>query len=109
MRPKVTPAAGSRGFSDKLLRERIELRSVQRKSRSQQRCFFTKVKEELQFIPAPLKGASNTGREGGVRAGPAQERSSRPAPSTPPGQRVSPPPPLLAYLINAKYVDGLPL
>ena len=44
-----------RGFSDKLVRERIELSLSEDEKAGASKVFFTKVKEELQFIPAQLK------------------------------------------------------
>ena len=45
----------TRGFSDKLLRERIELTLSDEEKAGASKTFFTKVKEELEFIPAQLK------------------------------------------------------
>ena len=44
-----------RGFSASLLRERIELTLSDEQKAGASKVFFTKVKEELQFIPAQLK------------------------------------------------------
>ena len=44
-----------RGFSAWLLRERIELTLSDEQKVGASKVFFTKVKEELQFIPAQLK------------------------------------------------------
>ena len=44
-----------RGFSDQLLRERIELTLSDEEKAGASKTFFTKVKEELEYIPAQLK------------------------------------------------------
>jgi len=55
--PAAKPAAQrrQRGFSDTLLRERIELRLSDEAKAGALKTFFTKVKEELEYIPAQLK------------------------------------------------------
>ena len=53
--PKASRQRRQRGFSDKLLRERIELTLSAEEKVGASKVFFTKVKEELQFIPAQLK------------------------------------------------------
>ena len=102
-----------RGFSAALRRERIELLWRRPTRTVPQKTFFTKVKEELSYIPAQLKVWS-TGR---------RKRSSRrrqvirrcrgatrcgTAPVHPLGKCFAHPT-LLAYLITSKYADGLPL
>ncbi|UQG71367.1 transposase [Marinobacter sp. M1C] len=53
--PPASRKRRQRGFSDKLLRERIELTLSDEDKVGASKTFFTKVKEELQFIPAQLK------------------------------------------------------
>ncbi len=61
--PEDVPATSSspkkttrqRGFSDSLLRERVELRLSEQEKAGARATFFSKVKEELAFIPAQLK------------------------------------------------------
>jgi transposase len=52
--PKVAKKR-QRGFSDTLVRERIELTLSDAEKVGASKVFFTKVKEELLFIPAQLK------------------------------------------------------
>ena len=49
------PKRRQRGFSDNLRRERIELRLSDEEKAGAVKTFFTKVKEELDYIPAQLK------------------------------------------------------
>ena len=52
---KPKPKKRQRGFSDKLARVRIELTLSEDEKAGAQRTFFTKVKEELEFIPATMQ------------------------------------------------------
>ncbi len=49
--PRPSRQRRQRGFSDTLVRKRIELTLSEEETKS----FFVKVKEELQFIPAQVK------------------------------------------------------
>ncbi len=53
--PRTSRKRRQRGFSDKLLRERIELTLSDEEKAGATKTFFTKVKEELEYIPAQLK------------------------------------------------------
>jgi len=53
--PPASRKRRQRGFSETLLRERIELTLSDEEKVGASKTFFTKVKEELQFIPAQLK------------------------------------------------------
>ena len=53
--PRRSRKRRQRGFSDKLLRERIELTLSDEEKAGATKTFFTKVKEELEYIPAQLK------------------------------------------------------
>jgi len=53
--PPASRKRRQRGFSDTLLRERIELTLSDEDKAGASKTFFTKVKEELQFISAQLK------------------------------------------------------
>ena len=109
---KPRPKKRQRGFSDKLERIRIELPLSEGEKAGAQRTFFTKVKEELEFIPAKMHvleywqekavfvDASQT---------PAKETLiAAPRPVHPLGKchaSVS----LLTHILISKYADGLPL
>lgn len=106
--PRAPRKRRQRGFSDTLLRERIELALSEEEKAGASKTFFTKVKEELQFIPAQLK-VLEYWQEKAVFDQDGNERivaARRPA--HPLGKCVASPS-LLAYLITSKYADGLPL
>ena len=97
-----------RGFSDKLQRVQIHLALTDEEKEGATKTFFTKVKEELEFIPAQLKVLeywqekavfNNNGEDVIVAA-------QRPA--HPLGKCFASTA-LLAYIIASKYADGLPL
>lgn len=106
--PRASRKRRQRGFSDKLLRERIELTLGDEEKVGASRTFFTKVKEELQFIPAQLK-VLEYWQEKAVFEQQGEERMlAAPRPMHPLGKCIATPS-LLAYLITSKYADGLPL
>ncbi len=97
-----------RGFSDKLQRVQIHLTLSDEEKDGATKTFFTKIKEELEFIPAQVKVLeywqekavfNNHGEDVIVAA-------QRPA--HPLGKCFASPA-LLAYIIASKYADGLPL
>ncbi|MDV1990816.1 IS66 family transposase [Escherichia coli] len=97
-----------RGFSASLLRERIELTLSDEQKAGASKVFFTKVKEELQFIPAQLK-VLEIWQEKAVFEHDGEEvilAANRPV--HPLGKCIATPS-LLGYIITSKYADGLPL
>ncbi len=98
-----------RGFSASLERVRIELALSDAERAGAERTFFTKVKEELEYIPAVLKVleywqekavfAKDDGSEHIIAA----ERPVHPL------GKCQATTSLLAQIITAKYADGLPL
>ena len=107
-RPRASRKRRQRGFSDQLRRERIELTLGDDEKAGASKTFFTKVKEELAFIPAQLK-VLEYWQEKAVFEHEGQERMvAAPRPLHPLGKCMATPS-LLAYLITAKYADGLPL
>lgn len=107
-KPKAATPRRQRGFSDSLLRERIELTLSDEEKAGASKVFFTKVKEELQFIPAQLK-VLEFWQEKAVFECEGQERfiAAR-RPVHPLGKCIATPS-LLAYIVTSKYADGLPL
>ena len=106
VRPRKTKR--KRGFSDKLSRVQVHLRLSDEEKAGAVKTFFTKVKEELEFIPAQVSVLEywqekavfdNAGEEIIVAA-------QRPA--HPLGKCFASPS-LLAHIITSKYADGLPL
>lgn len=101
-----------RGFSDKLKRIRIELPLSDDEKAGAQRTFFTKVKEELQFIPAKMNVLEYWQEKAvfvDINQTPAKETLiAAPRPMHPLGKchaSVS----LLTHILISKYADGLPL
>lgn len=97
-----------RGFSDKLLRERIELTLSDEDKAGAIKTFFTKVKEELQFIPAQLK-VLEYWQEKAVFEQDGEESILAAARPVHPLGKCTATTSLLAYVITSKYADGLPL
>ncbi len=103
------PKTRRRGFSPELNRIRIELKLTEQERLGAQSTFFTKTKEELEYIPAKLnvleywqEKAVFSNEDGSDTIIGAQR------PAHPLGKcfaSIS----LLAYIIVAKYADGLPL
>jgi transposase len=102
------PKRRQRGFSDNLRRERIELRLSDEEKAGAVKTFFTKVKEELDYIPAQLK-VLEYWQEKAVFEQDGDERVVAAARPTHPLGKCIATPALLAYLITSKYADGLPL
>lgn len=114
MAEKETPPASrqrrQRGFSETLRRERIELTLSDDEKAGASKTFFTKVKEELHFIPAQLKVLEYWQEKAVFEQGDggAERLVAAPRPVHPLGKCLVTPA-LLAYLITSKYADGLPL
>lgn len=106
--PPVSRKARQRGFSDKLLRERIELTLSEEEKAGATKTFFTKVKEELQFIPAQLKVLEYWQEKAVFEHGGEERMVAAPRAAHPLGKCIATPS-LLAHLITSKYADGLPL
>lgn len=97
-----------RGFPDTLLRERIELTLSDEEKSGASKTFFSKVKEELQYIPAQLK-VLEYWQEKAVFEQDGQERIiAALRPIHPLGKCIASIS-LLASIIISKYADGLPL
>jgi len=104
----------NRGFSDTLPRKRIELLLSDEERLGATRTFFSKVKEELEYIPAQLnvleywqeKAVLNQKVDNGSEE---QEKIiSAQRPIHPLGKCFASTS-LLAHIIVSKYADGLPL
>jgi len=106
--PRTARRRRQRGFSDALLRERIELTLTDEEKAGASRTFFTKVKEELQFIPAELKVLEYWQEKAVFEHHGGERMLAAPRPVHPLGKCIATPS-LLAWLITSKYADGLPL
>ena len=97
-----------RGFSASLSRERIELPLSEEEKAGASKSFFTKVKEELLYIPPQLK-VLEYWQEKAVFEQDGEERMvAAQRPVHPLGKCIASTS-LLAHIITAKYADGLPL
>lgn len=98
-----------RGFSEELNRIRIELPLSDEEKAGAQSTFFTKVKEELEFIPAKLnvleywQEKAVFAQEDGTDKVVAATRPTHPL------GKCFASTSLLAHIMTAKYADGLPL
>ncbi len=106
--PPASRKRRQRGFSDTLLRERIELTLSDEEKAGASKTFFTKVKEELQFIPAQLK-VLEYWQEKAVFEQDGEERILAATRPVHPLGKCTASTSLLAYIITSKYADGLPL
>lgn len=98
----------NRGFSDKLPREQVYLCLTDEEKADATKTFFSKVKEELEFIPAQMK-VLEYWQEKAVFENDGEEcivAAQRPA--HPLGKCFASTS-LLAHILTAKYADGLPL
>ena len=106
--PPASRKRRQRGFSGTLLRERIELTLSDEEKVGASKTFFTKVKEELQFIPAQLK-VLEYWQEKAVFEQDGEERILAATRPIHPLGKCTATTSLLAYIITSKYADGLPL
>jgi transposase len=98
-----------RGFSPSLMRVRVELTLTDVEKTSAVRTFFTKVKEELEYIPAQLNVLEYWQEKAvfsGVNGDDYIIAAQRPV--HPLGKCFASTP-LLANIMVSKYADGLPL
>ena len=98
----------NRGFSDKLPREQVFLRLSDEDKADAIKTFFTKVKEELEFIPAQMK-VLEFWQEKAVFVNDGEESIVAAQRPTHPLGKCFATPSLLAHIVTAKYADGLPL
>lgn len=106
--PRPLSKRRQRGFSDQLLRERIELTLSEEEKIGASKTFFTKVKEELQFIPAQLKVLEYWQEKAVFEHDGAERIVAAQRPVHPLGKCLATTS-LLSYIITSKYADGLPL
>ena len=105
---KIAPKRRQRGFSPSLVRERLELTLSDKEKVGASKVFFTKVKEELKFIPAQLKVLEIWQEKAVFERDGEQVILAAKRPVHPLGKCVATPS-LLGYIITSKYADGLPL
>ena len=107
--PKKKPRKKRQGFSDKLPRVRIELTLTEEEKAGAINTFFTKVKEELDIIPAQAQVLEYWQEKAvfGEEIGETKIISAK-RPAHPLGKSIASMA-LLAYVLVSKYADSLPL
>jgi transposase/uncharacterized coiled-coil protein SlyX len=106
---KKAPRKPRKAFSDKLPRIRIDLPLSDTDKAGASRTFFTKVKEELDIVPAKAQ-VIEYWQEKAVFDGETGEQRIEAAPRQPhPLGKCIASVSLLAYILIAKYADALPL
>lgn len=98
-----------RGLSPDLPRKRIELKLTDEEKIGASRTFFTKVKEELEFIPAQLNVLEYWQEKAVIADDHGGDRVLAATRPTHPLGKCIASTALLAQIITAKYADGLPL
>ena len=106
VRPRQTTR--KRGFSEKLERVKIHLTLSDEEKVGAVKIFFTKVKEELEFIPAQVKVLEYWQEKAAFENGDEDIIVAAQRPTHPLGKCFASVA-LLAYIIASKYADGLPL
>lgn len=105
---KPRPKKRQRGFSETLNRKRIELTLSEEEKAGAIKTFFTKIKEELEYIPAQLN-VLEYWQEKAVFEDQGDERIVSATRPVHPLNKCFASTSLLAYIIVSKYADGLPL
>lgn len=107
--PKKKPRKKRQGFSDKLPRVRVELTLTEEEKTGAINTFFTKVKEELDIIPAQAQVIEYWQEKAvfGEEIGETKMVSAK-RPAHPLGKSIASMA-LLAYILVSKYADSLPL
>ena len=97
-----------RGFSASLNRIRREICLSDDEKAGATKTFFTKVKEELEFIPAQLNVIEIWQEKAVFESSSSEQVIAAKRPTHPLGKCIATTS-LLAYIITSKYADGLPL
>lgn len=108
---KASRKRRQRGFSEDLVRERIELRLSDEEKAGAVKTFFTKVKEEIEYVPAQLKVLEYWQEKAVFKPDEVtgQEQVITAVRPVHPLGKCFATVALLAYVITSKYADGLPL
>ena len=100
--------AGRKGLSDKLPREQIYLNLTEEEKVGAINTFYSKIKEELDIIPAQVRVLEYLQEKAVFSQEGKQVIKAAAQPAHPLGKSIASVS-LLAYLIVAKYCDALPL
>ena len=107
-KPKSAPKTRQRGFAASLKRIRHELCLSEQEKVGASKTFFTKIKEELEYIPAQLNVIEIWQEKAVFKQGPEEHLVAAKRPVHPLGKCTASSS-LLAHIITSKYTDGLPL
>lgn len=107
-KPVKKSKAGRKGLSDKLPREQIYLNLTETEKEGSINTFYSKIKEELDIIPARVRVLEYMQEKAVFKQGGKQTIIAAAQPAHPLGKSIASIS-LLAYIIVAKYCDALPL
>jgi len=99
---------GRKGFSDSIPREQLFINLADEEKEGAINTFYSKVKEELDIVPAKVRIIEHMQEKAVFREDGQEKIVAAERPKHPLG-KVMASIGLLAYLIVAKYMDGLPL
>ena len=102
------PCKKRKGFSDQLPRIRVELVLTDEEKAGADKTFFTKVKEELDIVPAQARVIEYWQEKAVFEQGGEQQMVAAHRPAHPLGKCIASVQ-LLAYILISKYADALPL
>ncbi len=102
------PRKKRKGFSDRLPRIRVELLLTDEERAGAAKTFFTKVKEELDIVPAQARVLEYWQEKAVFEYGGEQQIIAAKRPPHPLGKCIASVQ-LLAYILISKYADALPL
>ena len=102
------PRKKRKGFSDQLPRIRVELTLTDEEKAGADKTFFTKVKEELDIVPAQARVLEYWQEKAVFEQGGEQQMVAAQRTPHPLGKCIASVQ-LLAYILISKYADALPL
>jgi transposase len=106
--PVKKSKAGRKGLSDKLPREQVHLNLTEEEKHGAINTFYSKIKEELDIIPAKVRVLEYLQEKAVFVENGKQTIIAAKQPAHPLGKSIASIS-LLAYIIVAKYCDALPL
>lgn len=107
-KPTKKSKAGRKGLSDKLPREQVYLNLTEEEKQGAINTFYSKIKEELDIIPAKVRVLEYLQEKAVFVEDGKQTIVAAKQPAHPLGKSIASIS-LLAYIIIAKYCDALPL
>ncbi len=107
-KPVKKSKAGRKGLSDKIPREQVYLKLAEAEKEGAINTFYSKIKEELDIIPAKVRVLEYLQEKAVFEQDGKQIIKAAAQPAHPLGKSIASVS-LLAYIIVAKYCDALPL